>query len=60
MKKRPRFPVPIVLAIIEREHEGETEILVQTRWKPDKDPKYSGALEMPAGTLEKYETVYEP
>jgi len=54
-----RFPVPIVSAIIERERDGELEILVQTRWKPDKDPKYSGALEIPAGTLEKYENVYD-
>ena len=27
--------VPIVSAIIEREHNGETAILVQTRWKPE-------------------------
>ena len=32
--------VPIVSAIIEREHHGEKEILVQTRWKPDRDPRY--------------------
>ena len=55
----PRCPVPIVLAIIEREHNGETEILVQTRWKPEKDPKYSGTIEVVAGTLDKGETVYE-
>jgi 8-oxo-dGTP diphosphatase len=54
-----KFPVPIISAIIERERNGETEILVQTRYKPDKDPKYSGTLEIPAGTLEKYENVYD-
>ena len=41
--------LPIVSAIIEREHNGEQEILVQTRWKPERDPLYSGALEIPAG-----------
>ena len=40
---------PIVSTLIEREHNGETEILVQTRWKPDRDPLYSGTLEIPAG-----------
>jgi ADP-ribose pyrophosphatase len=54
-----RFPVPIVSAIIEREREGEVEILVQTRWKPGKDPKYSGTLEIPAGTIELHENVYD-
>ena len=39
--------VPIVSAIIEREHNGEKEILVQTRWKPERDPLYSGTLEIP-------------
>ena len=59
LDKDVKFPVPIVSAIIERERDGELEILVQTRWKPDKDPEYSGALEIPAGTLEKYENVYD-
>ena len=50
---------PIVSAIIEREHDGVTEILVQTRWKPDRDSEYSGTLEIPAGWIDKYENVYE-
>ena len=54
-----KYPAPIVSAIVERERDGETEILVQTRWKPRRDPKYSGTLEIPAGTLEKYENVYQ-
>ena len=33
--------VPIVSAIIEREHNSEKAILVQTRWQPDRDPLYS-------------------
>jgi 8-oxo-dGTP pyrophosphatase MutT (NUDIX family) len=51
--------VPIVSAIIEREHDGEKEILVQTRWKPERDPLYSGTLEIPAGGILPYENVYE-
>jgi len=54
-----RFPVPIVSAIIERERDGEVEVLVQTRWKPGKDPQYSGTLEIPAGTIELHENVYD-
>ena len=49
----------VVSAIIERQHEGETEILVQTRWKPERDPEYSGTLEIPAGGMGKYENVYD-
>jgi 8-oxo-dGTP pyrophosphatase MutT (NUDIX family) len=54
-----KWPVPIVSAIIERQRDGETEILLQTRWKPDKDPKYSGALEIPAGGIEAFENIYD-
>lgn len=35
------------------------EILVQTRWKPDRDPLYSGTLEIPAGGMHVYENVYD-
>jgi len=52
------YPVPIVSAIIERERGGETEVLVQTRWKPGKDPKYSGTLEIPAGGIGAFENIY--
>jgi 8-oxo-dGTP pyrophosphatase MutT (NUDIX family) len=53
------FPVPIVSAIIERQREGEVEVLVQTRWKPGKDPKYSGTMEIPAGGIGRHENVYD-
>ena len=49
----------VVSAIIEREHHGETEVLIQTRWKPETDPVYSGTLEIPAGGMNHYEKVYE-
>ena len=42
---------PVISAIIEREHNKETEILVQTRWKPERDPEYSGTLEIPSGWI---------
>src|SRR5438552_14767154 len=37
----------------------EPEILVQTRWKPERDPLYSGTLEIPAGGMHVYENVYD-
>ena len=42
----PKYPVPVISAIIERQREGQTEVLVQTRWKPGVDLKYSGTLEI--------------
>jgi 8-oxo-dGTP diphosphatase len=50
--------VAFVSAIVERERDGEREVLVQTRWKPDADPVYSGTLEIPAGGIHAYEDVY--
>ncbi|MEO6509187.1 MAG: NUDIX domain-containing protein [Patescibacteria group bacterium] len=54
---KPCFPV--VAALIERVHNGEVEILIQTRWKPERDPKYSGTFEIPVGWLDEYENVYD-
>lgn len=51
--------IPVVSAIVEREHKGQVEILIQTRWKPKKDPKYSGTIEIPAGRIKRYEKVYD-
>jgi hypothetical protein len=39
LRTRHDVNVPIVSAIIEREHDGAKEILVQTRWKPERDPQ---------------------
>lgn len=58
----PVFPtaIPYCGAIIERIHDGEKEVLMQTRWKPARDPVYSGTLEFPAGVLDKpYEDIYD-
>ena len=53
------FPVPIVSAIIERQRGKVTEVLVQVRWKPARDPVYSGTFEIPAGGVGLYENVYD-
>lgn len=54
-----KFSIPIISAIIERVKDDETEILVQTRWKPKEDPKYSGCLEISAGKIREFENVYD-
>jgi len=53
------FPVPNVSAIIERRQGTRTQVLVQVRWKPTKDPVYSGTFEIPAGGINLYENVYD-
>jgi len=47
-----------VSVIVERERDGDTEVLLQTRWKPERDPVYSGVLEIPAGGIKAYENIY--
>lgn len=59
LREQTEVNVPIVSAIIERDHEGEKEILIQTRWKPDRDPLYSGTIEISAGGIHRYESVYD-
>lgn len=49
--------IPTVSAIVEREKNGKTEILLQTRNKPSTDPIYSGTLEIPSGLIERYENA---
>jgi 8-oxo-dGTP pyrophosphatase MutT (NUDIX family) len=56
---KTNFCLPVVSAIIEREKDGEVEILIQTRWKFNKDPVYSGTIEIPAGKIPAYENVYD-
>jgi len=52
-----RFLGATVSAIIERFHNGQWEVLLQTRWKPEEDPKHSGLLEIPGGRIEVGEDV---
>lgn len=54
-----KVSIPCVSAIIERLQNGTTEVLIQTRWKPEFDPIYSGTIEIPAGLIGEYENVYE-
>lgn len=54
-----KINIPVVSAIIERVHNGVTQVLIQTRWKPESDPIYSGTLEIPAGWIDEYENVYD-
>lgn len=54
-----KFSIPYVGAIIERVSHGEKEILIQTRSKPNYDPKYTGALEIPAGKIREYENIFD-
>jgi len=53
-----KFLGATVSAIIERFHDGQWEVLLQTRWKPEDDPKHSGLLEIPGGRIELEEDVY--
>jgi SAM-dependent methyltransferase len=62
--KRAHQPFTMAIAycgaIVEREQDGEKEVLMQTRWKPHADPVYSGTLEFPAGVLDKpFEDVHD-
>jgi 8-oxo-dGTP pyrophosphatase MutT (NUDIX family) len=53
------FPVPNVSAIIERRRGQLTEVLIQVRWKPERDLVYSGTFEIPAGGIGRHESVYD-
>ena len=52
-------PRAIISAILTRMRNNETEVFLQTRWKPDVSPTYSGMLEIPAGNVDAYENVYD-
>ncbi|HEY4512142.1 MAG TPA: NUDIX domain-containing protein [Candidatus Paceibacterota bacterium] len=45
--------------LIKRFDEGNVRLLLQTRWKPKISPTYSGMIEIPAGTIEPYENIYD-
>lgn len=52
--------LPFVSAIVERESNGETEVLIQTRWRPNAEWNYHNTIEIPAGVLDKdYEDVVD-
>lgn len=52
--------LPFVSAIVERDNNGVTEVLVQTRWRPNAKWNYHNKIEIPAGVLDKkYENVID-
>jgi len=57
-RKERKFLGATVSAVIERFHNGQWEVLLQTRWKPEEDAKHSGLLEIPGGRIEVGEDVY--
>lgn len=52
------FQIPGVGAIIERDVDGEKEILIQERVKPN-SPTESGLLEIPAGKIRQFENLFD-
>ncbi len=38
---------------------GRSRSCFRPRWKPERDPHYSGTLEIPAGGTNRYENVYD-
>jgi len=52
-------PKTIISAILFKREKGRVKIFLQTRWKPDVSPTYSGMLEIPAGGIDAYEDVYD-
>lgn len=54
-----RFALPFVAGIIEREHNGQRQFLIQTR-QDGRNAIYNGTFEFVAGSLDKlYENIYE-
>ena len=49
----------IISALIQRRIGGKRHLFLQTRFKPDKSPAYSGLIEIPAGKIDAYENVYD-
>ena len=51
-------PKIVVSALIERIHNGEKQVFVQTRNKPNSSQNYVDMLEIPAGGVDPYENVF--
>ena len=59
-KRVDSVALPFVSAIVEREKDGETEVLIQTRWRPHAEWNYHNTIEIPAGVLDRnYEDVID-
>lgn len=49
--------IPFIGAIIERTHEGQRQVLIQIRQKPQDD--YHDSIEIPGGKMKAFEDIYE-
>lgn len=52
-------PKAVISAILFKKEKGEPKFFVQTRWKPEHSPQYSGLVEIPAGGIDSYENAYD-
>ncbi len=51
--------IPVVSNLVQRQNNGEIEVLIQTRYKPTIDPENTGKIEIPSGLLKRYEPAQE-
>lgn len=49
----------VVSALLERTRNGDKQVFVQTRYKPHTSARYVDMLEIPAGGINPYESVYD-
>lgn len=56
--EKSKTAIPVISAIIERDINGQKEILIQTRIA-DYDAMYKGTIEIAAGKIESFENIYE-
>ncbi|MHA1876048.1 MAG: DUF2064 domain-containing protein [Promethearchaeota archaeon] len=47
--------IPVVMGIVERDKSEKPDILIQTRYKPAFDGRYSNKIEIPTGLVERFE-----
>ena len=60
MDDNRKYAIPFAAAIIERQHEGKLQFLIQVRNHKNTESIYNGTLEFAAGSLDKlYENIYE-
>lgn len=51
--------IPVVSGLVQKQGKKETEILMQTRYKPTIDKENTGKLEIPSGLIKKYELAQD-
>jgi ADP-ribose pyrophosphatase len=58
-KKISKEPVIFVAGILERMDGNVKKIFLQTRWKPETSPMYSGLFEIPGGRVNDHENIFD-